>query len=348
MYNQISKLLTSIDHNLDELIANRYQLKRLIGRGAMGKVYCALDRNCDGVNVALKFLSETSLDEKTRMRFEKEAKLNALLGEQSINIVKVKDYGLDKNNTPFYVMELLRGMSLAKIIKKKALSLSKFLSLTRQICLGLECAHYGIMFEGELSPIIHKDIKPSNIFLVQDPNLGYLVKILDFGIAQIASPSISQTQTFMGTPQYCSPEHMAQEELDSRADIYSLGVLMYEMLTKEKPIKAKQNNFSGWYEAHYNFSPEPLSNNLNIPSNLEQLIMSCLAKSPDDRPQTVSEILKVINSLAKEYKAKNTTIHLPLTKNPKHILPLQEIYRQSSWPADKPQQKILFSRTYGR
>ncbi len=343
MFNQISKLLTSIDHNPDELIiANRYQLKYLIGRGAMGEVYCASDLNFDDVDVAIKFLSATSLNEKARMRFEKEAKLNALLGEQSINIVKVKDYGLDKNNTPFYVMELLTGSSLDEIINQKELSLREFFSLIRQICLGLEYAHNGIMIDGELSIIIHKDIKPSNIFLVQDSDLGYLVKILDFGIAQIASPSTSQTRSFMGTPQYCSPEHMAKKTLDPRADIYSLGVLMYEMLTSESPIEANENDFPGWYEAHHNFVPKSLPTDLNIPSDLEKLIIRCLEKSPDNRPQTVSKILKIINSLAHKHSDKNSTVHISNSKEDKHFLPLQERYQHISWPAGKPQQKILF------
>jgi serine/threonine-protein kinase len=342
MFKSISSLFVSIANKPDDLIANRYQLKKLIGKGAMGQVYCAADRKLGNTNVAIKFLSQTFLDQNMRSRFEKEAKLSALLGEQSINIVKVKDYGLDTHNIPFYVMEFLEGYSLDKIIKTKTLSLGKFLSLTRQICLALECAHNGIVVEGELCPIIHRDIKPSNIFVVQDPALGNLVKILDFGIAQIINPSESASQHFMGTPKYCSPEQMAEEELDPRSDIYSLGIMMYEMLAKETPIKAENDNFQAWYHAHHKFMPKPLPDYLNLPTNLETTIMSCLEKSPDKRPQSAVEILKVINYL--EQKDKYISNHVRVSKKTvsKKNLPLQERYRQSSWPSDKPQQKIVF------
>ena len=358
MFKQIFHILTDIGERSDigerpdNLIANRYELKHLIGKGAMGKVYCAYDRNFDGVKVAIKFLSQTIANEKIRARFEQEAKISTLLGEQSRYIVKVKDFGLDNHNIPFYVMELLEGHSLDNLINKKTLSLRKVLSLTRQICLALECAHNGILVNGELSPIIHRDIKPSNIFLVQDPNLGDLVKIVDFGIAQIINPYQSGSLRFMGTPKYCSPEQLAEEKLDPRSDIYSLGVMMYVMLAKETPIKAKNNNFQGWYCAHHEFKPKPLPRYLNLPINLEKLIMCCLEKSPDNRPQNVGEILKVINSLEKQNSGKSRTININISpgreKNLKtkykNTLSLQEIYHRSSWPGNKPQQKIVFPK----
>jgi serine/threonine-protein kinase len=344
MFKQISQLLTSIGNQPDELIANRYQVKYLIGKGAMGEVYCAEDQKFDGVKVAIKFLSESILNKKMQAKFEREAQLNALLGEQTIHIVKVKDYGLNNNNVPFYVMEFLEGNDLDKIINSKVLSLRKFLSFTRQICLAVQCAHHGIMVDGVLSPIIHRDIKPANIFIVQDFKGGELVKVLDFGIARIINPYKSQTLNFMGTPQYCSPEQMAEQELDARSDIYSLGVMMYKILTGKMPIEAKYNNFQAWYDAHHKLKPKPLPRSLNLPSSLDRMIMSCLEKSPDNRPQTAEEILKVINSVEREHDPIKTIIHTPPPSDGKNknLLPLEEIYRHSSWPADKPQQKIVF------
>ena len=359
MFKQITNLLTYInntyiDDNSDELIANRYKLKHLIGKGAMGEVYCASDQNLGGVNVAIKFLAQTLLDEKRRARFKQEAQLSALLGEKSIYIVKVKDYGLDKHNVPFYVMQLLEGSSLDKMIISKVISLRKFLSIIRQVCLGLECAHKGIMINGELSRIIHRDIKPSNIFIVQDSALGDMVKILDFGIAQVNNPSQSTSPSFMGTPRYCSPEQLAEEKLDPRSDIYSLGVMMYVMLAGKMPLTAKENTFEGWCYAHQKTQPEPLPRYLNLPSNLEKMIMSCLAKSPDHRPQNVGTIIQLINSLEQEYpslslknvhiSAKSRNVDVPQSKKSKSYLPIQEKYRQSSWPDDKPQQKIVFPK----
>ncbi|MGB5593927.1 MAG: serine/threonine-protein kinase, partial [Crocosphaera sp.] len=233
------------------LLANRYQLIDLVGSGAMGQVYRAEDKLLGGVTVAVKFLSQALLNSKMRERFEREATISALLGERSNHIVRVRDYGVDEKEIPFYVMEFLKGESLNEVIKFRPLSLSRFLKVTRQICFALECAHKGIMFEGEMCPIIHRDIKPSNVLVVNDPALGELVKILDFGIAKLIQSGEAQTQSFMGTLAYCSPEQIEGKELDSRSDIYSLGVMMYEMLTGEMPIFPENSSFGGWYEAHH-------------------------------------------------------------------------------------------------
>jgi serine/threonine-protein kinase len=347
LFKPISNSFKLLNRDSDELIVNRYKLKRLLGKGAMGKVYCAMDRNLSDLNVAIKFLSQSCLDEKIRVRFETEAKISALLGEQSIHIVKVKDYGLSNKNIPFYVMEFLEGDSLDKIIKKKALSLVRFLSLTRQICLALECAHNGILVDGDLSSIIHKDIKPSNIFVVKDPLVGELVKILDFGIAQVLNANESEKPIFMGTLRYCSPEQMTKQNLDPRSDIYSLGVTMYEMLTGDIPLKPDRDNFQGWYQAHHYKAPKSLPSYLSLSRDLEEIIMQCLAKSPEDRPQNVKEILKVINTLVREYNQDDindidVTPEKISTSKKSLALSLEERYHQSNWPSHKPQKKIVF------
>ncbi len=342
MFKPISDLIKSIANDPKGLILNRYKLKNLLGQGAMGEVYCAEDTNLGNTLVAIKFLSHSLLDEKMRTRFEREAKISALLGEQSLHIVKVKDYGLNQDKIPFYVMELLRGYTLDRIIKKQSFSVAQFLSFTRQMCLALECAHNGILVNGQLCPIIHRDIKPSNIFVIPDTELGELIKILDFGIAQVINPLQSGTQTFMGTPEYCSPEQMAEKELDNRSDIYSLGITMYEMLTKEMPIKASKHSFKGWLDAHHQFTPKPLPSYLKLPEELEKIIMQCLAKSPEDRPQSIADILKIITPLNRQYNADKPISYqekkTPIVEN----LSLQEIYRKSTWPINKPQKKIVF------
>jgi serine/threonine-protein kinase len=345
LFERITNSFKLITLDSDNLIANRYKLKRMLGKGAMGEVYCAMDQNFSDLNVAIKFLSQSCLDEKIRARFEREAKISALLGEQSIHIVKVKDYGLSDKDIPFYVMELLEGDSLDKIIKKKALSLGRFLSLIRQICLALECAHNGILVNGQLSSIIHKDIKPSNIFIIKEPNMGELVKILDFGIAQVINSNQSEKAGFMGTLKYCSPEQMTKKNLDPRSDIYSLGVTMYEMLTGDIPIKPDYDNFQGWYQAHHHRPPQSLPSYLSLPGDLEQIIRQCLAKSPEDRPQNIKEILKVINPLERQYNPNSpnkTDFTLDEISTSKNDLSLEERYLQSSWPSNKPQSKIVF------
>lgn len=332
------------------LLANRYQLIDLVGSGAMGHVYRAEDKILGGVTVAVKFLSQTLLNSKMRDRFEREATISALLGEKSIHIVRVRDYGVDDREIPFYVMEFLQGESLSEAIKYQPLSLSRFLKIARQICFGLECAHKGILFQGELCPIVHRDIKPSNILVMQDTALGDLAKILDFGIAKLIQAGESQTQSFMGTLAYCSPEQMEGKELDNRSDIYSLGIMMYEMLTGEMPIFPENSSFGGWYEAHHYAKPQPFNPTFSVPPALDALIMKCLAKSPPDRFQSVSEILQALEKIDPSQQPS----HRPTPQNPtptleghrttsrSSISSTKDICLQKSWPADKPQQKIVF------
>lgn len=348
MFKPFSDLVKSFGKDSDNLLANRYQLINQIGKGAMGQVFKAIDKSSGDNIVAIKFLSQALLDEKMRQRFETEAKISALLGEQSNHIVKVKDYGLGNDQVPFYVMEYLEGDDLHYLVKKKSLTVGKFLCLTRQICLGLECAHNGILVNTELAPIIHRDIKPSNIFLSKTSDEQIMVKILDFGIAQIRNPNQSKTQeSFMGTPEYCSPEQMAEDELHPTSDIYSLGVLMYQMLTQKTPITSEHRNFQAWYKAHQENIPKPLPSYLQLPKDLENMIMKCLAKSPHERPQNIGEILRIITPLEREYNHKNnlqksSKLFTSTSENRNQVLQLQKIYSQSNWPEDKPQKKIVF------
>ena len=347
------------------LLANRYQLVQLIGSGAMGQVYRAEDKLLGGVTVAVKLLSQTLLNQRMLNRFEREATISALLGEKSIHIVKVRDYGVDEKGVPFYVMEFLQGESMSEIIKYHPLPLSRFLNLTRQICFGLECAHKGIIFQGEICPIIHRDIKPGNIIVIQDSGLGELVKILDFGIAKLIQSGEVQTQSFMGTLAYCSPEQMEGKELDPRSDIYSFGIVMYEMITGETPLFPDNISFGGWYEVHHYVEPRPFNPSLQLPPELEQLILRCLAKSPSDRPQSVTDILQVLERLeplAKnaqpyklnrideivkkidDYTTKIKTFHDLDDQTIVSAASAKDVCLNSSWPEDKPRQKIVFPR----
>ena len=295
----------SLGKNENRILADRYQLTELIGSGAMGQVYKAEDKVLGGVIVAVKFLSQTLLNEKMRQRFEREATISALLGEKSIHIIRVRDYGIDENEVPFYVMEFLEGQSLSDIIKFQPMELKRFLHVSRQICVGMEAAHSGISLRGDLCQVVHRDIKPSNVLILQDPTVGELVKILDFGIAKLVQANATQTHSFMGTLAYCSPEQMEGKKLDNRSDIYSFGVMMYEMLTLEMPILPETSSFGAWYKAHHEFDPRPFEKHLNIPPKLKEIILQCMAKSRDNRPQSVGEVLKVIESLERKNARKN-------------------------------------------
>ncbi|MEB3225832.1 MAG: serine/threonine-protein kinase [Synechococcus sp.] len=376
------------DPNINRLLTGRYRLVDLVGQGAMGRVYRGEDTVLGGVTVAVKFLAQTLLNDKMRQRFEREATICALLSEKSIHIVRVKDYGVDDQDVPFYVMEYLEGESLNDTIARSTLALPRFFHIVRQVCLGMEAAHQGIMFKGEQCLIIHRDIKPSNILIMQDASLGELVKILDFGIARLSQAGAAQTQSFMGTLAYCSPEQMEGKELDQRSDIYSLGITMYEMLSGEMPIMPENNSFGGWYRAHHDTPPIPFDKSLRIPDPLAEIIMCCMAKSPRDRPQSVAAIWQAMAPIAKYYEqqeeetkksyfttSQNLQNHRATTPiagpndqtrvtNSSTMTPLggaavtrqntpteklgttftESICADQSWPADKPQSKIVFPR----
>jgi serine/threonine-protein kinase len=352
------------DPNIGRLLSNRYQLQELIGTGAMGRVYCAKDVLLGGVPVAVKFLALSVQNKKMRLqeRFEQEAKTCALLGQKSIHIVRVMDYGVDEHDTPFYVMEYLQGKGLNHIIRKQNLSLTRFLSLVRQISLGLQCAHNGISVDGKIYPIIHRDIKPSNMLVVQDDSFGELVKVLDFGIAKLLQADSNYTNYYLGTLAYSSPEQMEGKELDNRSDIYSLGVMMFEMLTGKMPLVAPIHSFGAWYKAHHTQPPRSFTEvapTLQLPKEVENLVMSCLAKSPSDRPQNIGEILKVLTSLE---QLDITSTHEPSTNLSALVSPPPrkiefehksnidlrtspskgEILQQAFWPQNKPIANIVF------
>ncbi|WP_414577990.1 serine/threonine-protein kinase [Anabaena sp. CCY 9402-a] len=352
------------DPNIGRFLSKRYQLQELIGTGAMGRVYRAKDILLGGVPVAIKFLALSIHNEKMRLqdRFEREAKTCALLGQKSIHIVRVMDYGVDENNTPYYVMEYLQGQSLNQIIRQQHLSLTRFVSMTRQICLGLKCAHDGIPVDGSVCPIIHRDIKPSNMLVIQDPSFGELLKILDFGIAKLLQANGDHTKYYLGTLAYSSPEQMEGKELDNRSDIYSLGVMMFEMLTGKMPLMVSTHSFGAWYKAHHHQAPRTfteVSPSLLIPKDVENLVMSCLAKIVKDRPQSISEILQALESIEQQHQKRpiqhenhqstdNVTVKAESEKkiNGNRALNLapakNEITVTTSWPKNKPIADIVF------
>ncbi|MBD2606172.1 serine/threonine protein kinase [Scytonema hofmannii FACHB-248] len=286
-------------HNKTELLANRYQIKQLIGKGGMGEVFLASDILLGGIPVAIKFLSQTVTNPRMQEDFAREARTCAILSQKSLHIVRAHDYGVSEQGKPFYVMEYLCGKSLKDLIP---IPLAMFITLGRQICLGLQCAHEGIKIDEEIYQLVHKDIKPANILVIPDPILGQLAKILDFGIAKFlkSSATTSTTRGFNGTLPYCSPEQLEGEKLDNRSDIYSLGVTMYEMLTGKKPWQPETDLFGAWYKAHHFETPRAIADinpNLKLPKELDDLIMACLAKAPSERPQNITQVLNILEKL---------------------------------------------------
>ncbi|MEM6591673.1 MAG: serine/threonine-protein kinase, partial [Cyanobacteria bacterium P01_C01_bin.73] len=248
---------------------------------------------------------------------------------------------------------------LSKLIHVHPLAVPRFLGLARQIGLGLIAAHEGIVLQGKTFPIIHRDIKPSNILVTQDPTLGELAKILDFGIAKLMQADSDQTNCFMGTLAYASPEQMEGRELDSRSDIYSFGVMMFQMLTGKMPLRADTHSFGGWYKAHHSKVPQPVSEadpDLNIPKRLESLIMACLEKNVDRRPDNVKAVLQELAPLEEKYGAglrishriSRTLSKLPIAEK-KPGAPSEDsstVFSMASWPKNKPIAEIVFYQPF--
>jgi eukaryotic-like serine/threonine-protein kinase len=344
------------DPNIGTTLFNRYKLIELIGQGSMGRVYGAKDTRMGGVPVAIKFLAQALLNQRMKERFEREAMTCALLGQRSMHIVKVTDSGVSQEGVPFYVMEYLQGEGLGDVILRQPLPLPRFVRLSRHICLGLDCAHQGLVIDGEVCPIVHRDIKPSNILVSQDPSVGEVARILDFGIAKVLQADSGQTNCFMGTLAYSSPEQMEGRELDARSDIYSLGVMMFQMLTGKMPLHAETHNFGGWYQTH-RFQPprslESANSLVKVPQAIESLVMSCLSKSPNDRPQTVAEVIRELEPFEHRYKGGrelgeriSNVLKKPINPNPRSssVLTSEEVCRFASWPTDMPIADIVFPK----
>jgi eukaryotic-like serine/threonine-protein kinase len=288
---------------------NRYRINDRLGGGGMGDVFLAVDTLL-GQDVAIKLLKERLVSTADlRRRFEREVLLCAAI--KSDNVVQVKDYGVTTDGYPFYVMEYLKGQTLGQLLRQeKRLSRARSAYIMHQICAGLQLAHEGVIMwhdgnaDTERVQVIHRDLKPENIFLVST-SLGELVKILDFGIAKIASNHLAATNTglFMGTFQYASPEQLeVRKDLNERADIYNLGVILYEMLSGTDPFGCSDRqdvNGLCWVRAHISEQPKPLRSQPGceqLPEALEAVVMRCLQKSPRDRFASVRELDMAIQS----------------------------------------------------
>ncbi|AKG24854.1 serine/threonine protein kinase [Calothrix sp. 336/3] len=343
---------TELDIYIGKFLNNRYLIRDLVGKGGMGRVYLAEDAAKGGMPVAIKILNMNLDDQQTSQRFAREIFIGAQLGRKNQHIIRVLSYGITEDKIPFYVMEYLQGKTLKTILKFHTLSISEFLNYCQQICVGLQCAHQGVNLKGETYPIIHRDIKPENIFIIDDNKQGEIVKILDFGIAKFLSErsGMTLTESFIGSLPYCSPEHMeGRKLLDVRSDIYSLGVLMYEMLAGKHPFHMKSKSFGDWYQAHRFEAPPQLDkvvSKVKIPQELQNLVMGCLAKDVNARPSSINEILLTLEKVKQQV---NKT--LPDTDNSDNYLSLQlvpvttiseQVCLQKTWPKNKPIAPICF------
>lgn len=273
---------TNKDPLIGRTIDGRYRLDSLIGRGGMGAVYCAT-RLLIGDEVAIKILhTEQVGDPHAAERFRREARAAARLKHP--NAVSIYDFGVSSDGLQFLVMELVEGKSLREITRTQGpLDSSLVAEIASQICAALDEAHR--------QHIVHRDIKPDNIIINFTP-AGLRAKVLDFGIAKLRDDTTShltQTGSVMGTPHYMSPEQCLGEDLDSRADIYSVGVVVYELLCGSVPFNSPIS--TAVVVQHVNQPPPSLrAINPSIPAEVEAVVFHALEKSRHARPATAGAL----------------------------------------------------------
>jgi eukaryotic-like serine/threonine-protein kinase len=280
----------STDPLIGKTLDEKYRLESRLGMGGMGTVYRARHLLIDRP-VAVKVLNQRFVeDEAAQVRFRREARAAGRL--QHANAVAVTDFGSTSDGYVYIVMELLEGRTLRDVLAKEApLETARAVALMLQTSAAVAAAHD--------AGIIHRDLKPANIFIVQSADRPAVVKVLDFGIAKLAAESLEDDEpktltligAMIGTPRYMSPEQCDGAELTPAADVYSLGVILYEMLTGVVP-------FSGSTPLaiaikHSSEPPRPPREFLaSIPQALEEVVLHALEKRPDDRPANASEFGK--------------------------------------------------------
>ncbi len=265
--------------------AGRYEIIEELGKGGMGKVYRVEDTKLKQ-EVALKLIKpEIALDKKTIERFRNELKLARNIRHK--NICGMFDLG-EAEGAHFITMEYIRGEDLKSFIHRSGqLAVGTAVRIAKQVCEGLSEAH--------MLGVVHRDLKSSNIMIDKDGN----VRIMDFGIARsLKTKGITGAGVMIGTPEYMSPEQAEAKEIDHRSDIYSLGVVLYEMMTGQLPFEGDTPLSIAM--KHKGEKPEdPKELNPQIPDDLSQLILKCMAKANEDRCQSAGQILSELNNIEK-------------------------------------------------
>ncbi|MBR0674462.1 serine/threonine-protein kinase, partial [Neoroseomonas soli] len=263
----------------------KYEVRGTLGAGAMGTVYDAVDRIIER-RVAIKVVNRPNESDpeavEAHARFRREAQAAGRLSHP--NIVGVYDYG-ENQTQAWIVMELVEGGSLkGRIDKNQRFTIPEIVRIMGEVCAALNYSHQ--------RGVVHRDIKPGNIMMTTDGQ----VKIADFGIARLENSSMTQVGTLIGTPSYMAPEQFRGEPVDLRADIWAAGVMLYQLLTGEKPF---EGGFSAvMHKALHTEPPPPSQLSVTTPRAFDAVIAHALAKRPDDRFRSAAEFGEAIRAAA--------------------------------------------------
>jgi eukaryotic-like serine/threonine-protein kinase len=298
-----ARTLSVTDSFVGRTFDEKYLIEEPLGAGGMGEVYRARHLSMDRP-VAIKFLHQRLVeDEAARGRFQTEARAAVKLRHP--NAVSVTDFGQTSEGIIYIVMELLEGRTLREILDREApLETARAISIMLQASDAVAAAHD--------AGIIHRDLKPANILVTQSADQPAVVKVLDFGIATFSADddedaiALAQTNSVIGTPRYMSPEQHNGNDLTAAADVYSLGVILYEMLTGMVPFSGSTP--AEIAEKHANNPPHPPREVVaGIPEDIERDVLHALEKHPADRPANAGEfrreLLETAERLGLEHQA---------------------------------------------
>lgn len=295
---------------------SRYKIIEVLGKGSMGVVYKAYDPVLDR-EVAIKTIEPFFDQDKSELdkfieRFKREAIAAGKLNHPSI--ITIHDFGFINEKTPYIVMEFIKGKTLKEYFEEGIrFDLNQICNILLQIAQALDYAHS--------NNIIHRDIKPANIMIQEN----FIVKIADFGIAKIPQSELTRTGEILGTPNYMSPEQITGIPLDQKADLFALGVILYQMLTGEKPFYGETFNSLAYKIVHQNPIP-PKTLNPSIPQSLNDIAMQLLEKNRELRP-TAKELINVLNKIRSDSATEKTFISQKLSPDI-HQLPTEEVQLQ--------------------
>jgi serine/threonine-protein kinase len=298
LYARVDTLPTLEDPLIGKVLSGRFRILEPLGSGGMGKVYKAMQSPLERL-VALKVLNPQYAGEKDpgfERRFFLEAAMTAKLHHP--NTITVHDYGRTEDGMLFIAMEFIEGETLAQLLHKhRMLPWPRALTIVAQIARSLREAHkHGV---------IHRDLKPANVMVMHEETGSDMVKVLDFGLvktfmpdaaAPVHQPELTQAGVLLGSPLYMSPE-AAKNEADPRSDIYSMGVLLYQTLTGRPPFTGKDS--IDIIVKHIREQPQhPKTFQIDLPDDVDAMVMRCLEKEPKDRYQSMDEVLEALRLIA--------------------------------------------------